>query len=115
MDEGKDASRFKIVTKKEERNWELPGDLADYANTHFRDYIPINDIEEDVLTNHPVPTNILEVKKLYDFAKSLLATQTKCLNNDSTMENFQKRIRQVLGPLSRLWTGIMDKSPNKKP
>ena len=61
--------RFQITPKAEKSKWKLPSDMADYANRQFEVYIPDKDIEENVLENHPVPSNIQEVKSVDDFLR----------------------------------------------
>ena len=41
--------------------------MAEYANNHFKSYIPDKDIEEKLLTKKPVPSNLQQVKSLDDF------------------------------------------------
>ena len=93
--------RFKIVPKGEEFKWNLPSSMADYANLHFKNYIPDKDINEKILTENPVPSNLQEVPVLDDFVKTLLVSQT-VITTDHQMEKFQENILQVMGPLSRL-------------
>ena len=75
--------------------------MADHANLHFRNYIPDKDINEKILTENPVPSNLQEVPVLDDFVKTLLVSQT-VITTDHQMEKFQGNILQVMGPLSRL-------------
>ena len=105
--------RFTITPKSEENNWKLPSTMAEYANKQFRCYISEKDIEESLLSKHPVPSNIQKVGKLDDFMKSILASQTVCLSSDAMMEKIQTRIRQIMGPLSRLWNGLEDVRSSK--
>ena len=59
-DSGSEASatdkRFKVILKGEEFKWNLPSSIAEYANNHFNSYIPDKDIEEQLLTENPVPS-----------------------------------------------------------
>ena len=48
--------RFKVILKGEEFKWNLPSSIAEYANNHFSSYIPDKDIEEQLLTENPVPS-----------------------------------------------------------
>ena len=45
--------------------------MADYANLHFKNYIPDENINENILTENPVPSNLQEVPVLDDFLKTL--------------------------------------------
>ena len=43
--------------------------MAEYANNHFNSYIPEKDIEEQLLPEKPVSSNLKQVKPLDDFTK----------------------------------------------
>ena len=64
--------RFKIVPKGEEFKWNLPSSMADYANPHYKNYIPDKDINQNILTENSIPLNLQEVPVLDDFVKTLL-------------------------------------------
>ena len=81
--------------------------MADYANLHFKNYIPGKDINEKILAENPVPSNLQEVPVLDDFVKTLLISQT-VVTTDHQIEKFQETILQVMVPLSRLWKGLED-------
>ena len=72
--------------------------MAEYANHHFNSYIPDKDIEEQLLTENPVPSNLQQVKP----------SQTVVTTSDHQMERFQGKILEVMDPLSRLWKGLED-------
>ena len=46
--------------------------MADYANPHYKNYIPDKDINQNILTENSVPSNLQEVPVLDDFVKTLL-------------------------------------------
>ena len=48
--------RFKVILTGEKFKWNLPSSIAEYANNHFNSYIPDKDIEEQLLTENPVPS-----------------------------------------------------------
>ena len=104
--------RFKIIQNREEfSDKDFPSSMTDYANLNFENYIPDNDIEEKILTENPVPSNLQEVSILNGFVKALLVLQTAQLLNisaDQQMGKFQEKSFQVMGPLSRLWKGLED-------
>ena len=50
----------------------MPSDIVDYANRQFNMYILDEDIEENILQNHPVPSNIQEMKVEDDVLQSTL-------------------------------------------
>ena len=79
--------------------------MAEYANNHFNSYIPDKDIEEQLLTENPVLSNLQQVKPLDNFIGSLLSSQT-VMTSDHQMDRFQGKILEVIGPVSRLWKGL---------
>ena len=79
--------------------------MADYANLHFKNYIPDKNIDEKILTENPVPSVLQEVAVLDDFVKTLFLSQT-AISIDHQMEKFQEKILQVMGPLSQLQEGL---------
>ena len=81
--------------------------MADYANLSFKNHIPDKGINENILMENPVPSNLQEVLALDDFVKTLLVSQT-VITTDHQMEKFQEEILQVMGPLSRLWKRLED-------
>ena len=87
--------RFKIVPKGEEFKWNLPSSMADYANLHFKNYIPDKDTNEKILTENLVPSNLREVPVRDDFVKTLLVSQT-VITTDHQMEKFQEKTLQVM-------------------
>ena len=81
--------------------------MAEYANHHFNSYIPDKDIEEQLLTENPVPSNLQQVKTLDYFIRSWLPSQTVTIS-DHQMEIFQGKILEVMGTLSCLWKVLED-------
>ena len=79
--------------------------MADHGNLQFKNYISYKDINEKILTESPVPSNLQDVP--YDFVKTLLVSQT-VITTDQQMGKFQEKTLQVIGPLSRLWKGGED-------
>ena len=64
--------------------------MADYANLHFKNYIPDKDINEKILPENPVPSDLQEVPVLADFVKTLLVSQT-VITTDHQMEKLQEK------------------------
>ena len=64
--------RFKVILKGEDFKWNLHYSMAEYANNHFNSYIVNKDIEEQLLAENPVPSNLQQVKPLDNFIRSLL-------------------------------------------
>ena len=59
-----------------ELKWSLPSSVVECANHHFNANVPDKDIEEQLLTENPVPSNLQQVKPLDNFIRSLLVSQT---------------------------------------
>ena len=79
--------------------------MAKYVNQLFEKYIPDKDIEESLLVENPVPSNINVVRQLDDFVKSIVH-QSNVIPMDSIMEKFQEKLRDVLGPLCKAWDSL---------
>ena len=82
MEEGNStkSQRFQIISKAESQKWELPGEMPDYVNHQFEHFIPVKDVEENLLILNAVPENVRGVKKLDDFAKSVMGQSAQVLN-----------------------------------
>ena len=81
--------------------------MADYANFHFKNYIPDKDNNEKILTENPFLSNLQQVSVVKDFVKTLLASQTT-ISTDQQMKKFQEKTLQVISPLSRVWKVLED-------
>ena len=57
----------------------------------FQKFIPEKDINEKILTENPVPSNLQEALVLDHFIKTLLLSQT-AISTDQKMENFEKNV-----------------------
>ena len=79
--------------------------MATYANSHFNQYIQEQDLKESLLTESPVPSLILEVKRLDKFMSHLLKenNQTSVCTLERTLEKIQKKNTDLMGPLTKLW------------
>ena len=81
--------------------------MAEYSNRLFEKYIPNKDLEERLLFDHPVPSNLNKVKQLDDFVKS--SFQQPYLREYWYLHGtISTNILEVMGPLSRLWQGLED-------
>ena len=64
-------------------------------------------MNEKILMENQVPSNLQEVPVLDDCVKTMLVLQT-VITTDSQMGKFQEKILQVMGPLIRLCMGLED-------
>lgn len=107
-----EESRFHIITEEERSHYDLSSDMAAYVNKNFDLFIAEKDIKENILKDHPVPRNIDPVKTLDPSLTKILEGKQETLA-DKDLETLQSKIRDVMGPLSRIWT-IMDEASNKE-
>ena len=71
--------------------------MTDYPNLRFKNYIPDKDINEKILTENPVSSNLQEVPQM--------VSQT-VITSDNQMRKIQEKVLQVMGQLPRLWKGL---------
>ena len=97
--------RFEASSKNSVNDWELPEDLAEYANNAVNRFIKEPDLKESILYEFPVSTNLLKTKKMDASFKELLEEQFKkaVLNQEDVLFNIQKKVQNIFGPLSSLW------------
>ena len=96
--------RFRITPKEEEFKWCLPQELVDYLQEHIDNFIPEKDLKEKVLGENPVPANCPKVRKLDEFLDQFLNSHDERL--DTSLSKIEAKIRDVLGPLSKLWLDL---------
>ena len=98
--------------KRERHAWSLPSDLADYYNEFSREFF-----EDDDLTNekgfpikevNPVPENIVKVPKLDNFVEEDWRDKKSLSEGDHDLARVQERIRDVMGPLAKVWLVLED-------
>ena len=94
----------------------LPDSMASYANEHFELYIKERDLQNAILQENPVPENLDPVKKLDDFARGILKKKCNQVDLDlgCVFEKIQTKTRNVMGPLSRLWTMVEEAGRSKE-
>ena len=92
--DGSLGSRFQVISEEEKFRYNFPTDMAEYANTHFETYVKEADLEQQILTENPVPDNLDQVKKLDDFVRDILKDKRKQKDLDmiAHLKNFSRRI-----------------------
>ena len=65
------GSRFQVISDEDKFRYNLPTDMAEYANTHFET------LRQQILTENPVPDNMDQVKKLDDSVRDILKDKRK--------------------------------------
>ena len=70
--EYEDIKRFRVMSKDEKLQWNLPDNLAKYANEQFSLYTPEKVLQESIMNQNPIPRNVYSSKKIDDFMRELL-------------------------------------------
>lgn len=105
-DEAAPPKRFRIVPTKDQYKWALPSQMADYCNEHINTFFTKDDLDENIMTDNPVPENIQGVHSLDKMVGMSLNPQEKHLY--SSLVKLQQNVTNIFGPLSRVWSQIED-------
>ena len=101
----KEEEFYMPKTAAEQNAWELPRNMLRYvskvSNRHMKDSLA----RKEILEAHPVPKNIPRSPELDSITKSILhrANRTILLSKEKNLRECQNKVRDVWGPLSRLW------------
>lgn len=100
-----ETKRFHIVSSNGQFKWDLPSELAFYANNQFKKYIPEKSLHEAICEVYPAPNNLNQVKKTDEFLKDLWKKKNKkqLLRYWWNSGKIQKRDLSVMGPFSKVW------------
>ena len=103
-EQDQETKRFHIVSNEDQFKWDLPSELASYANTQFEKCIPEKNIHDPICEVHPVTNNLNQVRKMDKFLRDLLKEKNKnnSLAVDEILGKIQKRTLSVMGPLSKV-------------
>ena len=77
--------------------------MTDYANQHFEDYVLEKELKSLILLKNAVSDNIDPIEKLDKIWNPFWEVNTKQLN---IFVKLQRKVRDIMGPLSKLWTII---------
>ena len=80
--------------------------MAIYANKLSKECIPGSNIEEKILKEHLVPSNINRGKEVDNIVLSMLCRTHPCSSMDVIYQGSRKKILNAMGPLSTIWTGL---------
>ena len=103
-DEHADFKRFRAVPRHDEFKWNLPQNLANYANDYFNKF-PEKDLQESILVKNPVPLNPHPPRKMDEFMRDLIFEKRAGsleVTADSNLVNLQQKLLDVMGPLSKV-------------
>ena len=94
-----------MIPKEEEKQYKVSSRMADHMNRAAREFVPDKLLQEKIMDLHPVPTNFKEPPVLDAVTLSTLTTlkKTYTVQRDNTLRRAQSKIRDALGPFSRLW------------
>ena len=97
--------RCEIIADEVQHEWELPDELAYYANKYLQKFVQDKNLKDSNLNENPVPTNITKPRKLDDYYKELLEENRakREFTLDGTLEKIQSKKLNIMGPLSKLW------------
>ena len=97
--------RFRAKSSEVKNKWKLPSDMAKYVNKHLSKYIPEKDIQDSILEESPVPSNVRQNIPLDDFLKEIMVDENKYKESafEANMSKVQGKIIKSLGPLSKVW------------
>ena len=90
--------------------------MTSFANKHFELYLPDKELHSNILKENPVPGNVDQVKKLDNFAISILkdsrgSASNELINQEKVLEKIQVKIRDIMWSLCQLWY-IVGKATN---
>ena len=86
--------------------------MAKYINKNFFRFLSEKNLKENILKKNPVPRNIDPVKiSNHSLAKVVEGRQETLADKD--LETVQSKIRDVSGPICRLWT-IIEKAATQE-
>ena len=80
--------RCEALADEEQHEWELPDELASYANKYVQKFVQDKILKDSVLNGNPVLTNITKPRKLDEYYKELLEENRakRELTLDGTLE-----------------------------
>ena len=100
--------RFKMVPEDRWYKYKISRSKAFFVNEHFELYLSEKELHSNIFKENPVPDNVEQVKKLDDFAISVLkdrrgSDRNELINKDTVLDKIQLKMIDVIGHLSRLW------------
>ena len=100
---------------EEDKPQKLGGGMRDYVYKHFTRHIKDDVIKDKILKENPVPQNsIFTAPQLDEFVEELVSDKKAIMYtkiHDGSIKFIQKRIGQVMGPLTKIWK-VVDEGVN---
>ncbi|XP_048259405.1 uncharacterized protein LOC125384396 [Haliotis rufescens] len=100
-----------VGPKAESDSWSLPSHLSNHLNTQFSTFKKDNVLNENILDDHPIPDeHCLTAPQLDGYLDDLFEARDRSFEKktDFSLQFIQKRMLNVMDPLSHLW-GNLDK------
>ena len=96
-----------VRREKEENDWEIPGDLADFFQFYCKSHITDSDMAAEML-HFPPPKNVECVPVLDAWMRKALTDEGKntAREQDCELQTIQKKIFNVMGPLGVAWASL---------
>ena len=106
--EKKSSSLVKILSKKKINEYRIDDRLEKHFREHSNVFVPDADLEFSFLVDHPVPGNIKKARVLDPVLETMLNEDNKqiVVKQDESLKRVQKKVIDVLGPLSKVWTPL---------
>ena len=100
-----ERQRCEALADVEQHEWELPNELASYANKYLQKRVQYKNLKSRVSNENPVSTNVAKPWKLDEYYKKLLEENRakRELALDGTQEKIRSMTLNIMGPLSKLW------------
>ena len=96
------------MSKDKRFQWNLPDNLAKYANEQFSLYTPEKVLQESIMNKNPIQRNVHPPKNMDDFMRDLLLEKKNHfeITSDTNLVKLQQRLLDVMGPLSKIWATV---------
>ena len=94
---------FKAIPEEAHNNWEVPHEMAKYAEKYFEKYVSDKELKDSITLNSTVPINLPKAKNMDDYFVELLEDQRKKkeIALDDTFKKLQSKIPTIMGPFSK--------------
>ena len=97
--------RCRELADEEQHKWELPEELSKHANKYLQKFVQDKNLEDSILNEKPVPTNIIKPRKLEEYYKELLEElhAKREIAMDEMLKKMQTKTFSIMGPLNKIW------------
>ena len=100
------VKRFKVTSTEDQFKWLLQEEMAEYVNDHFLTFLPEKGVQDSILMENPVPSNVHQPQTVDDFiVLSMTKNETAV---DLSLERVPHKIGNVMRSLARVWKPLED-------